>query len=203
MENGLVSSDNIQKEVSIFEQDYFPAKTRPISFSPKQLQEMLIEYSRYRGSIVVLCKEHGVDTHTFFDLCRAYPDIAQFYDLCKENRAEIMAAETIDIVDSTDNDVIMNVDKAGTAFFSPNMAAVRRDELRIKQRNFLLSKYNRDKYGERQVIEQTTKSFNIHAHTLLPSPDKLEEIGLEGLINIQRDMRYGQASAQQSGAVRR
>ena len=203
MNTEIVQSDDTNKEISIFNEPIFPSKTKPYNFTPAQLKDMLIEYSQYKGNIRALCESHRIDNHSFFMLCRTYPEIESFYSVCQANRAEYMAAETIEIADSGDDDVIMNVDRAGNEYFQPNMAKVRRDELRIKQRNYILSKYNREKYGDKQVIESTSKSFHLHAHTVLPPVSELEDIGLDGLINIQRDMRYGQSTSQQSGSTRR
>lgn len=198
-----MSNEVINNNTSIFDGEAFPSTTKPYAFTPKILLDMLIEYSRYHGSIVECCKKYRVDTHSFFGLCRTYPEIAQFYKAAQENRADIMAAETLEIADSDDNDILMQVGKNGNEYFAPNMAAVRRDELRIKARQYLMGKYNNDKYGDKTKVEQSVKSVNIHAVTILPDVSAIEDVGLDGLMNIQRDMRYGQNTSQQAGATRR
>ena len=203
MGNDIIKQNEAEGAISILDADHFPSKTRPIEFTPQQLQDMLVAYSKYRGSIVKCCEQYSIDIHTFYGLCRTYPEIKQLYSTAQEERAELMADETLDIADSGDDDILMNVSKNGNEVFAPNMAAVRRDELRIKARQYLMGKYNNDKYGDKTKVEQSVRSVNIHAHTLLPDPGSIEDIGLDGLMNIQRDMRYGQGTSQQAGATRR
>lgn len=184
---------------NIFDLDKFPATTRPIVCSPKELLEMLEKYALYENTIDALCTEYHINTHTFFKLCRTYPEIEQVYRLAQAERAELLAQQTMAIADDDSDDVLVQPDGR----FTPNNANVRRSELRVKSRQYLMERYNPERFASRTKVENTTRALHIHAVTKLPPVDQLEDIGLDGLQDIQRSMRYGDKATQQSGATRR
>jgi hypothetical protein len=201
--NELVVNNNGENEVSIWDQPEFPKVTKALNITPPKLLEMLDKYANYGGTILELCNEYHINTHSFYGLCRSYPAIELVYRTAQKDRAEHMAHESIAIADDDSNDMVMQESKNGTAYFTPNMANVRRADLRVRSRQYLMEKYNPDIYASRTKIEQTSSNLHIHAHTILPSVDDLESVGLEGLQDVQRSMRYGESAAQQSGACRR
>lgn len=202
-DNGNIQDNQVQKVSEVWELDAFPSVTKPIGCSPKQLLEGLISYANSRFNVEDMCADLQINLHTFYGLCRNYPEIEQFYRSAQKVRAEYLADEATSIADDTSGDIIKQTRSNGDIFYAPNMANVRRSELRIKHRQWLMERYNPDKYGQRTKVEQTSRSLHIHGHVQLPPVTELDSIGLDGLMNVQKSIRYGDGTTQQSGATRR
>lgn len=196
----LMKQDNeVQNSQSVFDLEEFPAKTNKILCKPPELLQMLEKYAIMEGTIAEMCAQYHMNTHTFYGLCRTYPEIEHTYRLAQKERAELLAQKTIEIADEDGEDVLIQPDGR----FTPNNANVRRSELRVKARQYLMERYNPERFATRTKVEATTRSLHLHAVTKLPPVDELEDIGLDGLQDIQRTMRYGDKSTQHSGATRR
>lgn len=202
MDNATQHDNLPENTQSIFDLEEFPSVTKPINITPKGLLLLLEDYANYKGDIESLSAQYHIDKATFYRLSRTYEEIATAYRRAQEMRAEHLSEEQVRIADDDSEDLIL-VERGGSTNFMPNLANVRRSELRIKTRQYLMERYHPEKFAQRTKVEQTVRGAVIHGFTRLPPVAEIEDLGLDGLMNVQRSMRYGDGATQQSGATRR
>jgi hypothetical protein len=102
-------------------------------------------------SLRTVCKdEHLPCTSTIFSWFRVYPEFLQQYTRAKEESADAMAEEVIDIADNATNDYMERLDKDGqAASWAFNGEHVQRSRLRVDTRKWLMAKMKPKKYGEK------------------------------------------------------
>ena len=88
---------------------------------------------------------------TFFKWLRDNPDFAKQYARAKQEAADAMAEELLDIADDGKNDWMEIWDKEGENLigWKVNGEAVQRSKLRVETRKFLMAKMKPKKYGEK------------------------------------------------------
>lgn len=90
-----------------------------------------------------------------------YPEFRDQYELAKEQSAEALAEELMDIADDGSNDWMeKNGSDEGKEAYSVNGEAIQRSRLRVDARKWYLSKIKIKKYGDRQQID------NVHSGTV-------------------------------------
>lgn len=110
-----------------------------------------------------------------------YPEFAEKYRMAQASRAEAYVEEMIEIADDASDDIEWGKD-------GPKIkgSAIRRAQLRIDTRKWVVSKHNNARFGEKILNEHTGKNgaplgdthFNI---TLLPSGTVLEPEAEDGV----------------------
>jgi hypothetical protein len=96
-------------------------------------------------SLRTVAKEVGVETKTILNWINDYPDFLLQYARAKEEQADYLVEDMLDISEHTEED--------HTAFTGANV--VQRDRLRIETRKWIASKLKPKKYGDKLDIEQT------------------------------------------------
>ncbi|HEY1044964.1 MAG TPA: hypothetical protein VGF79_00900 [Bacteroidia bacterium] len=104
-------------------------------------------------------------TDIVYEWLRTDKEFSDNYAHAREQRAEKIFEEIISISDSTGQDVVY--DKDGNPIF--NSVAVRRDQLKIDARKWMLSKMQPKKYGDK--IDVTTDGNEINQITVFKMPD--------------------------------
>jgi hypothetical protein len=93
---------------------------------------------------------------TIFNWFRRYPDFLEQYTRAKEEQADAMAEEMLDIADDANNDWMERRNTEGENIgWQINGEHVQRSRLRIETRKWLASKLKAKKYGDK--VEQTVK----------------------------------------------
>jgi hypothetical protein len=83
------------------------------------------------------------------------------YDRAKQNQAEFMAEEMIDIADDGSNDFMTITGKGGQEYEVENKEVTSRSRLRVDTRKWLLSKLKPKKYGDK--VQQEISGANGQA----------------------------------------
>lgn len=122
---------------------------RPTDYNPEIADKICLLISTTTFGLSTICK--GEDMPHRATIYRWLVDHKEFrdnYARAKEQQADLMAEEILDISDNEDNDMI-----AGAMGMSGNATAVARARLRVDSRKWLMSKLLPKKYGDK--VEQT------------------------------------------------
>jgi hypothetical protein len=90
---------------------------------------------------------------SFFSLRTADVEVAASLKAARHIAMEAYADETMAIADNAANDVIKSTDKHGNPIEVSNPSAVRRAEVRIRTRQWMMSKIYSDLYGDKPLVE--------------------------------------------------
>ena len=129
---------------------------RPTKYT-QELADTICEQLALGYSLRTGCKGDGIpDVKTIFSWFRAHPEFIQQYARAKQESADAMAE---DIVDISDEPIEFLAD--GKA----NNAAVQRNRLRVDTRKWLMAKMKPKKYGEK--LDITTDGEKLQAGAIM------------------------------------
>jgi hypothetical protein len=117
----------------------------------KRLFNEIIEDMSMKGHSLRKALENRMSSQTFYDYLESDVSISKRYTRACEDRAEMIADETIEIADSVGNDLVVMPDGQEVE----NHKVIARDRLRVETRKWLLAKLHPKKYGEKISQEIT------------------------------------------------
>ena len=122
-----------------------PKIGRPSGYTPEA--DELICTSMMQGmSLRQCCKEHKLNMATVCRWLHSEPSFREHYDHARELQSEIMATDMLEISQNRERDILEG---------RGNAAAVNRDKLIVDTFKWNAARMQRDKYGDKQVIEHT------------------------------------------------
>ena len=129
---------------------------RPSTYTP-ELADLLCSYIAEGKSLRTICKiEDMPSMPTIFSWIRLYPEFLKQYEKAKEDQADAMVEEMLDIADDGTNDWMENLDKDGSVIgYKVNGEHVQRSRLRLDTRKWIASKLKAKKYGEKIQTEHS------------------------------------------------
>lgn len=129
------------------------AKTgRPTKYTQRLADEICAELALGK-SLRTVCKPDAMPSvKTIFNWFRIYPDFLQQYTRAKQESADAMADEILDIADDGSNDWMAITRKDESEAWQLNGEHVQRSRLRIDTRKFLMAKMKPKVYGEKLDI---------------------------------------------------
>ena len=92
---------------------------------------------------------------TVFNWFGSHPEFLQQYARAKEESADALAEEILDIADDGSNDWMIRHDKDGEEGWQLNGEHVQRSRLRVDSRKWIASKLKPKKYGDKTTTEHT------------------------------------------------
>lgn len=102
---------------------------------------------------------------TIFNWFRTYPQFLEQYTRAKEEAADAMAEDIIDISDDGTNDWMEdNYDKGRTPGYALNGENIQRSKLRVDTRKWLMAKMKPKVYGDK--VDMTTNGKDLPAPIL-------------------------------------
>lgn len=136
---------------------------RPSKYT-QQLADLICERLSEGQSLRTVCKEEDVPSaQTVFSWMRIYPKFLEQYARAKQESADAMAEEIMDISDDGTNDWMEDQYMKGKSpGWKVNGEAVQRSKLRVDTRKWLMSKMKPKKYADK--LDVTTNGKD------LPSP---------------------------------
>ncbi len=91
---------------------------------------------------------------TIFTWLRTYPEFLHQYEIAKDQQADLMAEDIIEIADDGRNDWMeINDDEGAITGFRVNGENIQRSRLRVDARKWTASKLKPKKYGEKGSLE--------------------------------------------------
>ena len=113
-------------------------------------------------SLRTICKDDDMPcTSTVLTWLRTYPEFLLRYEKAKEEQADALAEEMLDIADDGTNDWMEKRDKEGNNIgWQVNGEHVQRSRLRLDTRKWIAAKLKPKKYGDRVLTENQALDKN-------------------------------------------
>lgn len=129
---------------------------RPTGYTPELGDKICAEIAK-GVSVKTICGKRGMPSReTFYAWLRKHDEFLDNYARAKEDCADLMAEEILEIADDGTNDWMEHRDKDGTPVgLKLNNEHVQRSRLRVDSRKWLASKLKPKKYGDKQLLEHT------------------------------------------------
>lgn len=135
---------------------------RPSDYSPLLADEICSQLAE-GVSLRSVCKAEGMpDKSTVFRWLRLYPEFRDQYTRAKEESADALVEEILDIADNGSNDWMADNDKDNPGY-KTNGEAINRSRLRVDTRKWIASKMKPKKYGEKIEHEHTATDDLVDA----------------------------------------
>ncbi len=156
-------------------------KTEPI------LEEIFSRIAKGE-TLTHICKEESMPSTTIFMQWIQYDDdIRERYYRAKEVQAEYFSEEILDIADDSVSDIMQGFDRKGKPIPMVNYENVKRSELRIKARQWLMERIRSSRFNEKVLVAkqeaQNPSMPNLSGATIqIVLPDngrKVIDIGAE------------------------
>lgn len=126
---------------------------RPSEFS-QEVADAICERLADGDSLRSICQLDDMpDKATVFRWLFKYPEFCDQYARAREEQAESLADEIVNIADDSTNDYIKKVGSDGSTSDQLNSENIQRSRLRVEARKWVASKLKPKKYGDK--VEQT------------------------------------------------
>lgn len=113
---------------------------------------------------------------TVFRWLRTYSEFREQYEKAKEESADALAEEILDIADNGTNDFMEKENNDGSTWWEYRTEAVQRSRLRVDTRKWIASKLKPKKYGDRTNLDHTSDgkpiNFTVDPATLTRFPQQ-------------------------------
>ena len=129
---------------------------RPSEYSTETADEFCARIAEGESLRTICLDGHMPALTTIFRWMRTHEDFRQQYARAKEQQADAMAEEIIDIADDATNDWMEKHDQHGNSIgYQLNGDHVQRSKLRIESRKWLMGKLKPKKYGDKVQTEHS------------------------------------------------
>lgn len=130
---------------------------RPSTYNHKIADE-ICEHLAEGHSLRSFCAQEGKPNKaTVMRWLREHAEFRDQYAHAREDQAEILADENLDIADDGSNDYVQRENKDGSTYEAVDHDHIARSRLRIDARKWFASKVAPKKYGEKSTTEITGK----------------------------------------------
>jgi hypothetical protein len=131
---------------------------RPSEYT-QEIADKICERLAIGVSLRTACKEDDMPSiATVFNWFRSYPEFLEQYTRAKQESADAMADDILDIADDGTNDW-MEVNRKGYTSWEQNGEAMGRSKLRVETRKWLMAKMKPKKYGDK--LDMTTNGKDM------------------------------------------
>lgn len=126
---------------------------RPTDYS-QELGDVICAKIAEGMSVRNICLEEDMPcTTTFYRWMRLHKEFREQYAKAKDDQADALVEEILDIADDGTNDWIENYDREGNSTgWKENKEAINRSRLRVDTRKWLASKLKAKKYGDSTIL---------------------------------------------------
>jgi len=132
---------------------------RPTTYT-QEIADRICEELSLGYSIRTVCKPDGMPAiSTFFKWLREHEEFSKQYARAKQESADAMAEDILDIADDGTNDWMERQGKNGETFEVVNTEVLQRSRLRVDTRKWLMAKMKPKKYGDK--IDMTTNGKDL------------------------------------------
>lgn len=140
------------------------AAGRPDEYNEAIANRICTEIATSSKSLRTICKPDDMPcVATVLNWLNKHKEFLAQYVRAKEEQADYLVEEMIDIADDGSND-LMTITKGDISYEVENKEVVNRSKLRVETRKWIASKLKSKKYGDK--IDHTTNGENIN----LPAP---------------------------------
>lgn len=122
---------------------------RPTKYTEELAKSILEKTSTSSKSLKTIANELNIGVRTILDWLADNKEFSQKYARAKEEQADFLAEEMMDIADYTDKDTKTIKDQFGNEKEVEDSEWVNRSKLRIETRKWIASKLKPKKYGDK------------------------------------------------------
>lgn len=137
---------------------------RPSKYT-KELSDKICAELALGYSVRTVCvPDEMPSVATIFNWLRVYPEFLDQYTRAKEESADAMAEDILDIADDATNDYMLRTGKDSTESYQLNGEHIQRSRLRVESRKWLMAKMKPKKYGDKLDVttggDKVNNAFN-------------------------------------------
>lgn len=125
----------------------------PSKMTPSCVEEIMERIARGESVTSIGKESHMPAAATIWHWIRKNEDFARLYHEAKKLQMDMYAEDIINIADDSVGDIRLAYDKFGNRVPEVNFEAVKRSELRVKARQWLMERLAPKKYNERVLVE--------------------------------------------------
>jgi len=134
---------------------------RPTTYT-QELADKICEELAIGKSLRTVCAAEDMPAiRTIFNWFRSQPEFLLQYEKAKQESADAMAEELLDIADDGTNDYVERERPDGSVHEVLNTEHIQRSRLRVDTRKWLMSKMKPKKYGEKMDVTSDGKALTI------------------------------------------
>lgn len=126
-----------------------PKTGRPTKYTQELADEICAELALGLSLRTVCRADHMPTVKTIFNWFRTHPDFLQQYTRAKQESADAMADDILDIADDGSNDYMMITRKDESEAWQLNGEHIQRSRLRVETRKWLMAKMKPKVYGDK------------------------------------------------------
>ena len=121
--------------------------------------DQIIERMADGESLREICKDPSMPSlRTVLGWVKTNSEFGAAYAVAQDVRAEHLFGQLLEIADDGRNDFLERLGDDGTTIgWRENGEAIRRSQLRVDSRKWVLSKLQPKRFGERQIVESTSE----------------------------------------------
>ncbi len=158
------------------------SNVRPTDYTPELADQICAELASGISLRTVCNADDKPCTATVFNWLRRYPEFLHQYEKAKEESADALVEEMLDIADDGTNDWMEVNDKGGGCVgYKINGEHVQRSRLRVDVRKWAASKLKPKKYGDKLTHEGGDKPIRIQSierHVIDPNSTDTDSTGI-------------------------
>lgn len=150
---------------------------------PMEKIEEIMAYIASGKTLQGACELMGIFGEEITSLSRIFltdPSIREMYDEARELQAEVWADDTIDIADHGREDTYTETLKDGTVITRTNHEVVKRSDLRVKSRQWVISRTHHARFGDKLKQEVEANVVVDHIEDLRKARLRKEKAFKEG-----------------------
>ena len=136
---------------------------RPTQYTP-QLGDLICEGISNAKSLASICNENDdlPTVRSVYTWLRSNEEFLHNYERSKEDQADYLAEEILEIADDSRNDFMDRLDENGevSAATKLNSENIQRSRLRVDARKWIASKFKTKRYGDKVQQEIDIKSMD-------------------------------------------
>ena len=151
----------LTEEIAAANRARFPVKDHgtlptghyPTKKAPSCLDEIFQRISSGE-SLTHICKdEHMPNYRTVWDWIYKDPEVRERYESAKKSQMEFFTEQILDIADESETDIMLAYDKSGRRLPMVNYENIKRSELRVKARMWMMERIKASKYNEKVIAD--------------------------------------------------
>jgi hypothetical protein len=135
---------------------------RPSIFTQDLADRICLNISTSNKSLRTICKELGISVASVLNWLndKEKPEFLAQYTRAKEEQADFLAEEMIEIADDGSNDSMIVYDNQGKPKEVEDKEWTNRSKLRVETRKWIASKLKPKKYGDKLQTENKNDNIN-------------------------------------------
>lgn len=135
---------------------------RPTDYTP-ELAAAICERIADGESLKAVCTAEDMPSKSSVYLwLTRHSEFSDMYTRAREDQADTLADEIIDIADDSTRDTILKKNHDGTTYEVANTEWINRSRLRVDARKWVAAKLKPKKYGERLDHNHTVEPINVN-----------------------------------------